>query len=201
MIPSSSRPCRTAFTLIELLVVIAIIAVLMGLLMAAVQQAREAAARTQCANNLKQIGLAMHSFHDTSGVFPSNGGWDGKQQILSVNGTPTTVSVQDATLPFPFIYGVGDPARAPFDQTGSWAYTILPFVEQQAMFQKRAWTEVVKLYSCPSRRLALPQPAVNDQFGTYNGGGWNWGKTDYAANAWPTSPTARPGPSWSGRKP
>src|SRR5712692_3173590 len=99
---------RVAFTLIELLVVIAIIAILIALLVPAVQKVREAAARTQCGNNLKQMGLACHMHHDQYRVFPSGG------QLWSV-----TARVMNGGVP-------GDYTN----QSWGWMYQILPFIEQ-----------------------------------------------------------------------
>jgi prepilin-type processing-associated H-X9-DG protein len=89
--------------------------------------------------------------------------------------------VENGNGPHP--WGVGDPSLPPRRQTGSWAYAILPYLEQEAVFQKRAWTSAFAIYVCPSRRIAEPQEApAADQYGSYLAGGWAWGKTDYAAN-------------------
>jgi prepilin-type N-terminal cleavage/methylation domain-containing protein len=95
------------FTLIELLVVIAIIAILIALLLPAVQQAREAARRTQCKNNIKQLGLAMHNYHDTHGQFPPN-----SLQWGNPGNTPEWTATQH----------------------GSQLVMILPFIEQSALY-------------------------------------------------------------------
>ncbi|MHB1423823.1 MAG: DUF1559 family PulG-like putative transporter [Gemmataceae bacterium] len=174
---------RGGMTLVELLVVLAIVAVLMGLLLPAVQRVRESANRISCVNNLKQIGLALQQFHDVNGVFPSNGGWDGQETIAAVNGKPSLVFTKDTDLSSPFYWGVGAPGLSPWQQTGSWAYTIMPFVEQQNAYTQRAWMDAVKIYICPSRRSAYPQAVVSDEYGIYWGGGWLWGKIDYAGNS------------------
>jgi prepilin-type N-terminal cleavage/methylation domain-containing protein/prepilin-type processing-associated H-X9-DG protein len=125
------RRQRGAFTLIELIVVIAIISVLVGLLLPAVQMARESAARSQCRNNLKQIGLALHMHHDAYRFFPSAG----KNGVT----VPNLIS--------------GSPAIGPYQQC-SWLYQILPFLEQQSVWNNPSTASTVPIssYFCPSRR-------------------------------------------------
>ena len=128
-------PRRNAFTLIELLVVIAIIAVLIGLLLPAVQKVREAAARTQCCNNLKQMGLALQNYHGVYGNLPSG-------------------------------YLCRPQADIFYTAPGwSWGAQLLPYLEQQNLFQQINFTvpvedpsnqairtTILKLFICPSDR-------------------------------------------------
>ncbi len=155
---SHHRARKMAFTLVELLVVIAIIGVLVALLLPAVQAAREAARRTQCTSQLRQIGLAIHNYHDARRQFPTG--------------------------------------RNRTDQFGvSWAYSVLPQIEEQAIhdaFDKtkrvddpanaRAMRTAIPVYVCPSRRA----PAANRDFDNNDEPSLVRGVAvagDYAANA------------------
>src|SRR5438105_8073876 len=162
------RPKNEApgFTLIEVVVVIAIVGMLIGLLIPAVQRVRSAAQRTQCINNLHQIGLGMLTHHDTYGVFPCNGGWRGNQQIQDEEGkwfVPSSTQ-RDPDQVVTTFFGVGDPRLRPSQQTGSWVFSILPFLEQENMYRQRQWREGVKVLICPGRRLPEAQVAQEDEF-------------------------------------
>ena len=121
-VPGRADRFQAGFTLVELLVVIAIIGVLVGLLLPAVQSAREAARRIACTNNLKQVGLAVQLSHDVRNRFPA-----------------------------------GRMTRDPYDV--SWAFRLLPFMEEQAIYDARNPDTTVPCWD-PSNALAFRSPVA-----------------------------------------
>jgi prepilin-type N-terminal cleavage/methylation domain-containing protein len=140
---------RRAFSLIELLVVIAIIAILIGLLLPAVQKVRATAERMKCVNHLKQIGLALHSYHDQKGTLPSA---ICQSTIIGrlPNGQPQWSFVN---------YNSSPPKMTDYNYT-SWMTRILPFVEQKVMYDN--------MLADYARQPTTPDPRYQDPFGQYS---------------------------------
>jgi len=160
---------RIAFTLVELLVVITIIGILIALLLPAVQAAREAARTAKCQNNMKQLGLALHNYHSQWGVFPPSACWNTADSTLNIR------TVNQSRL------------------SENWVIMILPFLEQQTLYDKFDLTQYITAeVNRPARgtRLSVmlcPTDGYNrvafdgDVKGYNQGPGWARG--NYAANA------------------
>jgi len=182
-----SRPrSRTGFTLIELLVVIAIIAILIALLLPAVQQAREAARRTQCRNNLKQLGLALHNYHDNFNQFPPGAFWN-----MPVSATCTNAP--------------GNPAVR-HDKSGI-LVQLLPYIDQAPLYNLFNFTQcnselstfpastvelrttVIPAYLCPSNTWG-PKTGANGvaNYAACMGAGNTGGATGNPACMCPNTP-------------
>lgn len=136
---------RRGFTLVELLVVIAIIGILVALLLPAIQAAREAARRTQCKNNLKNIGLAIQNLHDNFKYFPT-GGTAPNPKIENYLRDSGKVAPGNEK----------GPANGPLEQGLGWMFQILPFLEEGPITgivkQDDLQKKPISLYNCPSRR-------------------------------------------------
>jgi prepilin-type N-terminal cleavage/methylation domain-containing protein len=158
------RANRKGFTLIELLVVIAIIAILIGLLLPAVQKVREAAARTQSTNNIKQLALSFHNYQDAVGQMPHNGVWEGMWWFPWTGGTNK----------FP------TPERA---VACSWVVKILPYIEQDNLLRNWNQTTPLKTLIDPGRAgTGLSRIAFNGNLTDFTSIRQSGAVTDYAAN-------------------
>ncbi|MDG3002349.1 DUF1559 domain-containing protein [Paludisphaera mucosa] len=152
---------RGGFTLIELLVVIAIIAVLIALLLPAVQSAREAARRAQCTNNLKQMGLAMHNYHQAAGSFPM-----GNAIAYSDPGVQTTWGTFSAhSMMLPYL------EQTPLYNSCNFAWTV--WYGMGASLNATVWNTKVNAFLCPSDGQA-GKDHINSYFGSFGTGTDPW---------------------------